>query len=107
MYRWPHSFLQDDKSRRDKTGIIKHIIMHHVLYNVHVTLFMHNISHSTGMAKHYSVLEEILMITFILWCRGLLMYSTKLFFYASVPGLPRYVRAFNCAGEGNIENGEG
>ena len=28
------------KSRRDKVGITRHIIMHQVLYNVHVTLFI-------------------------------------------------------------------
>ena len=28
------------KSRRDKIGITRHIMMHQVLYNVHVTLFM-------------------------------------------------------------------
>ena len=34
------------KSRRDKVGITRHIMMHQVLYNVHVTLFigqLHNI----------------------------------------------------------------
>ena len=34
------------KSRRDKIGITRHIMMHQVLYNVHVTLFigqLHNI----------------------------------------------------------------
>ena len=34
------------KSRRDKIRITKHIMMHQVLYNVHVTLFigqLHNI----------------------------------------------------------------
>ena len=34
------------KSRRDKIGIARHIMMHQVLYNVHVTLFigqLHNI----------------------------------------------------------------
>ena len=34
------------KSRRDKIGITSHIMMHQVLYNVHVTLFigkLHNI----------------------------------------------------------------
>ena len=36
------------KSRRDKIGITRHIMMHQVLYNVHVTLFigqLHNIWH--------------------------------------------------------------
>ena len=36
------------KSRRDKIGITRHIVMHQVLYNVHVTLFigqLHNIEH--------------------------------------------------------------
>ena len=28
-------------------------------------------------------------------------------YLASVPGLPRCARVFNCAGEENIENGEG
>ena len=28
------------KSRRDKIGITRHIMMHQVLYNVHVTLFI-------------------------------------------------------------------
>ena len=28
------------KSRRDKVGITRYIIMHQVLYNVHVTLFI-------------------------------------------------------------------
>ena len=34
------------KSSRDKIGITRHIMMHQVLYNVHVTLFigqLHNI----------------------------------------------------------------
>ena len=34
------------KSRRDKIGITRHIMMHQVLYNLHVTLFigqLHNI----------------------------------------------------------------
>ena len=39
------------KSRRDKIGITKHIMMHQVLYNVRVTLFigkLHNIYIALG-----------------------------------------------------------
>ena len=39
------------KSRRDKVGITRHIMMHQVLYNVHVTLFigqLHNIYVALG-----------------------------------------------------------
>ena len=33
------------KSRRDKIGITRHIMMHQVLYNVHVTLFIGQLQH--------------------------------------------------------------
>ena len=38
------------KSRRDKIRITRHIMMHQVLYNVHVTLFgqLHNIYIALG-----------------------------------------------------------
>ena len=33
------------KGRRDKIGITRHIMMHQVLYNVHVTLFIGQLQH--------------------------------------------------------------
>ena len=39
------------KSRRDKFGIARHIMMHQVLYNVHVTLFIGQL-HNKQLVHH-------------------------------------------------------
>ena len=39
------------KSRRDKIGITRHIMMHQVLYNVHVTLFIGQLHNITSKLK--------------------------------------------------------
>ena len=46
IYNLEREYRDCIKSRRDKIEITRHIMMHQVLYNVHVTLFigqLHNI----------------------------------------------------------------
>ena len=40
IYNLEREYRDCIKSRRDKIGITGHIMMHQVLYNVHVTLFI-------------------------------------------------------------------
>ena len=76
-YRWSSS-ITSKKSRRDKIGITRHIVMHQVLYNVHVTLFESN-------CTIYSIMIclVILILSLLLFIQSLYSLS-KLLIYLSL-----------------------